>query len=163
MLQNLDNSMESLDPAVQTVWAVKLGLWTLGGVLLALAYELTHLFQSDRWLPFGFWVGVVVGIGGVLCWVLPRLRYRFWRYALLGEELILERGIFTRVRTIVPLRRVQHLDIAQDLIEREFGLVRVVLHTAGTRYSTLVLPGLRPQQAEQLRERIKQHMVEDVL
>lgn len=155
--------MESLDPAVRTVWTVKLALWTLGGVLLALAYEITHLFRPDRWLPWGFWIGAVLGIGGLLCWVVPRLRYRFWRYALLPEELILERGIFTRVRTIVLLRRVQHLDVAQDLIEREFGLVRVVLHTAGARYSTIVLPGLRPQQAAQLRERIKQHVLEDVL
>jgi len=98
-----------------------------------------------------------------MIWWLPRLRYRYWRYALGPEELILERGVLVRVRTIVPLRRVQHLDIAQDLIEREFGLARIVLHTAGTRHSAVVLPGLRQEQAEALRDAIKRYPLEETL
>lgn len=71
--------------------------------------------------------------------------------------------MLVRVRTIVPLRRVQHLDIAQDLIEREFGLARIVLHTAGTRHSAVVLPGLRQEQAEALRDAIKRYLLEETL
>lgn len=138
-------------------------LWTLAGLLLALFYELTHLFEPERGTPPGFWVLLVLLVGGGLSWWLPALRYRYWRYALKPEELVLERGVLVRVRTIVPLRRVQHLDIAQDLIEREFGLARVVLHTAGTRHGAVVLPGLRLEQAEALRDEIKRYLLEETL
>ncbi len=155
--------MESLDPAIRIVWRIKLLLWTLAGTLLALVYELTHWFAPDRWGPQGFWVLLVLLLGSSLSWWLPKLRYRYWRYALSPEELVLERGVLVRVRTIVPLRRVQHLDIAQDLIERELGLARIVLHTAGTRHSAVVLPGLRQEQAEALREKVRQYLLEDTL
>ena len=153
--------MESLDPAIRTVWRLKLLLWTLAALVPVLFYELTHLFAPDRGTPPGFWVVLVLLVGGTLTWWLPRLRYRFWRYTLGPEELVLERGVLMRVRTIVPLRRVQHLDIAQDLIEREFGLARIVLHTAGTRHSAIVLPGLRQEQAEALRDEIKRYLLEE--
>ncbi len=155
--------MESLDPAIRTVWRIKLLLWTLLVLIPVVFYEVTHLFAPDRWLPTGLLLVLVLVVGGVMIWWLPRLRYRYWRYALGPEELVLERGVLVRVRTIVPLRRVQHLDIAQDLIEREFGLARIVLHTAGTRHSAVVLPGLRQEQAEALRDEIKRYLLEETL
>lgn len=155
--------MESLDPAIRIIWRIKLLLWTLAALLPTLFYELTHLFAPNRWAPPGFWVLLVLMVGGGLSWWLPRQRYRYWRYALRPEELVLERGVLVRVRTIVPLRRVQHLDIAQDLLEREFGLASIVLHTAGTRHSAVVLPGLRLEQAERLREAIKRYILEETL
>ncbi len=155
--------MELLDPAVRTVWRIKLLLWTLLVLIPVAFYEVTHLFTSDWWLPPGLLLLPVLMGGSVMIWWLPRLRYRYWRYTLGSEELMLERGVLVRVRTIVPLRRVQHLDIAQDLIEREFGLARIVLHTAGTHHSAVVLPGLRQEQAEALRDEIKRYLLEETL
>src|SRR3712207_7159370 len=39
-------------------------------------------------------------------------------YALDGEELRVARGVWTRIETIVPLARVQHIDVAQGPLER---------------------------------------------
>lgn len=99
----------------------------------------------------------------VLCVVFPRLWYRFWRYSLRGEELYLVRGIFNRVSTVVPLRRIQHLDVSQDIIEREFDLGKLIVHTAGTKSSDVVLPGLAFAEAERLRDELKHFILEDTL
>ena len=155
--------MKPLDPAIQKVWMIKLGIFTAVGLLGALAYEVLNLFDDARLLPMGVAVGVVVVLGGLLTFTLPRLRYRFWKFDLRAEELYLERGIFNRVRTIVPLRRIQHLDVSQDILEREFALGKLIVHTAGTRSSEVVLPGLRYEEAERLRDSMKHYILEDAV
>lgn len=85
----------------------------------------------------------------------PIRRYRAWGYALDEAELRLNHGLWTHVETLVPLRRVQHLDVAQGPIERMFGVTRLVMHTAGTANSAVVLPGLSRATAEAIRDEIR--------
>ncbi|MFQ5568899.1 MAG: PH domain-containing protein, partial [Rhodothermales bacterium] len=121
--------MQPLDPAIKSVWTIKLSLgWAIIGFVV-LTYDVFQLFDPDRLLPFGVLTGLVILLGVTLTLLLPRLRYRFWRFDLRPEELYLERGIFNRVRTIVPLRRIQHLDVSQDLLERNFHLGKLIVHT----------------------------------
>ena len=155
--------MQPLDPAIKTVWTIKLALGWGVVVLGVLAYDVTQLFDPERWLPFGVLPGAMLVLGLALAFGLPRLRYRFWRFALRPEELYLERGVWNRVRTIVPLRRIQHLDVSQDLFERNYDLGKLIVHTAGTRSSNVVLPGLRYEEAERLRDEVKHYITEDAV
>jgi membrane protein YdbS with pleckstrin-like domain len=66
--------------------------------------------------------------------------------------------VWTQIDTTVPLRRVQHLDVAQGPLERLFGVTRLVLHTAGTANSEVVLPGLTRATAEAYRDDIRAHI-----
>ena len=154
--------MRLLDPDIKKVWMIKLALGWAVLVLAALTYDVLGFFDPNRLLPFGL-TGSVLVVGVGLALVLPRLRYRFWRFDLRPEELYLERGIWNRVRTIVPLRRIQHLDVSQDVLERNFGLGRLIVHTAGTRSSDVVLPGLRYEEAERLRDEVKHYITEDAV
>lgn len=153
--------MRPLDPAIKTVWTIQLAIGFGVLLLLALAYDLAHLVRDDPALPLGLPTGLVLLVGGALSFGLPRLRYRYWRFDLLPEELYLERGILNRVRTIVPLRRIQHLDVSQNVIEREFDLGKLIVHTAGTRSSDVVVPGLRLGEAEGLRDQVKRYLLEE--
>lgn len=155
--------MLPLEEAIRKVWRVKQAITGTVFMLVAIAYDVSNLFDADRGAPLGLVPGIVLVVFGVLTVWLPGLRYRFWRYRLTNEELLLERGVLNRVRTIVPLRRVQHLDVSQDIIEREFELGKLVVHTAGTRSSEVVLPGLRMDEAERLRDRIKTYILDDVV
>jgi hypothetical protein len=90
--------------------------------------------------------------------VSPVRRYRAWGYRMNEEELRLRHGIYTQIETLVPLKRVQHLDISQGPLERSFGVCRLVLHTAGTAHSQVVLPGLSRDTAEAMRGQIRSHI-----
>jgi uncharacterized protein len=155
--------MRSLDPAIRAVWSLKFLM--LFGVIFVVAaiYDVTGLFNAGRALPPGAVSGLTILVGGLVTFFIPRLRYRFWKFDLRKEELLLERGILNRVRTVVPLRRIQHLDVSQDILEREFDLGKLIVHTAGTRSSDVVLPGLRYEEAERLREEMKHYILEDTL
>jgi membrane protein YdbS with pleckstrin-like domain len=90
-----------------------------------------------------------------LVFVSPGRRYRAWGYRAAPDELELRRGVWTAVETVVPLERVQHIDISQGPLERSFGVCRILLHTAGTLHSQVVLPGLARARAEAMRDEIR--------
>ena len=149
--------MHPLDPAIKKVWTIKLAAGWAVVMVGMLVWDVIRLFDQSRSLPFG------VLSGGALVFLLPPLRYRFWRFNLSTEELYLERGVWNRVRTIVPLRRIQHLDVSQDVVERNFDLGKLIVHTAGARSSDVVLPGLRYEDAERLRDEVKHYITEDAV
>lgn len=146
---------------IRRVWMLQSGLFWLVLVIAALIYDLVNLLGGDGATPPGLLTGGFLVVGVLASLIVPRLRYRFWRYVLTSEELYLERGIFNRVRTIVPLRRVQHLDVSQSVLEREFGLGKLIVHTAGSRSGDVVLPGLSNEDAERLRDHVKRYILED--
>ena len=158
-----DDRTRSLDGAIQTVWRIKLAGLLLLVLLPVMFYDLTFLFSSDPWLPFGLLSGTGLVVSTVFTLLWPRLRYQSWRFALWPEELYREHGVLTHVRTVVPLRRIQHVDVSQDLLEREFALGRLVVHTAGSRSSDVVIPGLPLPEAERIRDEIKRFILEDPL
>ncbi len=159
----MTRELRPLHPAARTVWTIKM---LLGGAILvlgALLYDVTSLFSTESFLPPGVISGASLVLVVAACIAFPRLWYRFWRYDLREQELYTERGIFNRVSTIVPLRRIQHLDVSQDIIEREFELGKLIVHTAGTRSSDVVLPGLAFEEAERLRDELKHFILEDTI
>jgi uncharacterized protein len=156
--------MKPLDPSIRIVWMIRYLIWTFVLSAGLFVYDLTRVFSDRGWiLPFGVAALLLLCVGVALSIFVPRLRYRFWRYELLPDELYLERGVLNRVRTIVPLRRLQHLDVSQNIVEREFGLGKLIVHTAGSRSADVVVPGLRYEEAERLRDQLKHYILEDVL
>ena len=78
-----------------------------------------------------------------------------------SEELQVRRGVWIRVQTLVPLDHVQHIDVSQGPLERAFGICSLVLHTAGTLHSQIVLPGLARATAEAMRDEIRGRICEE--
>jgi membrane protein YdbS with pleckstrin-like domain len=147
----------ALEPEVQTVWRIAAGLWWSVFVLAAVTFDVVFLFR-DRLLPPGVLTGVTLTLAALYVTLVPRWRYRFWRWSVAQDALFVEYGIVNRVRTLVPLQRVQHLDVSQNLLEREHDLGKLIVHTAGTQNHTVTLPGLRYDEAVALRDRLKRYL-----
>lgn len=103
---------------------------------------------------------LLVALGALM--LLPQRRWRAWGYCEEEDELHIRHGLWTRIRTVVPFGRVQHIDVAQGPIERSFGLSTLILHTAGTRGASVPLPGLRFDDAERMRDRIRAKIRQDL-
>ncbi len=159
----LTHGLRGLEKPIVTVWRIKTGIWAGIAVLALLGWDIVTLFGSDPWLPLGVKPGLALVVFGGLIMVTTRLRYRSWRFALREDELYLGRGIFNHIRTIVPLKRIQHIDVSQDIFEREFDLGRLVVHTAGTRGNAVILPGLTLDEAERLRDAMKAFIQDEAL
>ena len=154
--------MHKLHPSVKSVWMIRSALFWGICLLIALAWSIYQVIPWPGQVPtrVTLILGTIVALGILWAGVYPIVRYRFWRYELRAEDLRLIRGIWRRVDTIVPLRRIQHLDISQDVFERNFDLGSLVVHTAGTRSSSVTLPGLQHEEAARLRDELKQFIIE---
>jgi len=148
--------VQPLDPRVVTVWRITATISSVVVLLVTLPLDLGRVFSDDPIVPVGLPSLIVAVLGVVSIFVTPGRRYRTWRYALEDDALLAEHGVWTHVRTVVPRTRVQHLDVTQGLIEREYGLARLVVHTAGTRDATVTIPGLPLETAEALRDDLRQ-------
>jgi len=83
------------------------------------------------------------------------LLYRSWEYVVRADSLFLSRGVLTRVRTVVPYVRVQHIDTTRSPLERLLGLSTLVVYTAGSRGADVTIPGLTPERASTMQERLE--------
>lgn len=112
-------------------------------------------------VPTGLLLGAALLALLYLAVLAPPRRYRAWGYGVDSEELQVRRGVWTRVHTVVPLDHVQHIDVSQGPLERAFGICSLVLHTAGTLHSQIVLPGLARATAERIRDEIRGRIREE--
>ena len=129
-------------------------------VAAALAGEVAlHGRFSD--LPWGLLLAPALVLFLYLALWAPPRRYRAWGYGMDSEELQVGRGVWTRVQTVVPLDHVQHIDLSQGPLERALGICSLVLHTAGTLHSQIVVPGLTRATAEWMRDEIRGRIREE--
>lgn len=111
--------------------------------------------------PLGLLLSPLLLLFAYTILIAPARRYRAWGYRLADDELRVAYGVWTRVETHVPLARVQHVDVSQGPIERAFGVCRLILHTAGTANSVVVLPGLARAAAEGIRDEVRARIRQD--
>ncbi len=99
------------------------------------------------------WVVPLVVLAGALVAVavVPGLRYRRWRYEVREEEVDLQHGTFVVRRTLVPIRRVQHVDTQTGPLQNLFGVSGVSFHTAA---GAVEIPALGAPEAEAVRARV---------
>ena len=93
----------------------------------------------------------------------PVLSFWCWRFAIDDEVLEARYGVVFREEKVIPINRLQHVDLMRGPIERLFGLSTLVVFTAGTEGATFRLPGLAKQRAKDLRDRILAARGDDVL
>ncbi len=99
------------------------------------------------------WV-ILLLAGASLAWWFPDRSYRGWGYRIDDQVLETHSGVVFRVTRLLPLPRLQHVDLQRGPLERAFGLASLVLHTAGTHEATIVIPGLDADQAVRLRDHL---------
>ncbi|ADJ15378.1 PH domain-containing protein [Halalkalicoccus jeotgali] len=141
--------MRSLHPRIRVVWVLQAAL---SAAVLAAIVGAVGVFAFDLGL------GLPVAVFGVLIALFGAhglLRYRVWRYEVREDALYLERGVFTRVKTVVPFVRIQHVDSRRSPLERATGLASTVVYTAGSRGADVTVPGLTPEGADDLQRRLK--------
>ncbi|MEU2564127.1 PH domain-containing protein [Streptomyces longispororuber] len=122
------------------VWLVPLAV--AAGVLLG-------LFAGPAWAAFAVLPLALAAWG----WLLLERNWRSWRYAERADDLLISRGVLWREETVVPYGRMQLVEVTSGPVERYFGLAGVQLHTAAAATDARI-PGLDPQEAERLRDRL---------
>lgn len=143
------DELERLNPRVRLVWIGEslITAAILAAVIGAIAWNFEYPYVE---IAAGLFA--VVALLGVIHAIL---RYRIWGFIVRDDSLYLQRGVLIRVQTVVPYVRIQHVDTRRSPIERAVGLSSSVIYTAGSRGADVSIPGLKPQRARELQERLK--------
>jgi hypothetical protein len=148
---------QPLDPRVVGLWRLTraIGFTILLGLAGLVALIASLVAEGALLVVFPAWCALLVLFGWLLYW-LPRRSYRAWGYRIDHKVLETRSGILFQVRQLLPLTRLQHVDLHRGPLERRYGLASLVVHTAGTHAATIGIPGLDADVAGRLRD----HLVE---
>jgi uncharacterized protein len=149
VVRSLDPRLVALDRTINaSVGAV------ISAVHLLLCLILWLTAAWPRWavlLLAVSWVPMTTG----LVWLAirwPQVDYRHRGYLVDAHGIEIRSGVVWRQVVAIPRSRVQHIDLSQGPLERSYGLATLSIHTAGTRYSRVDLPGLDHAVARELRD-----------
>lgn len=110
----------------------------------------TAVFTRSAWpllalLPWA-------ALGAWIWWVVGR-QVRAWGYAESEDDLLIRKGVLFRSMVVVPYGRMQYVDVEAGPLDRRLGIATVQLHTASAG-TDAAIPGLPPQEAARLRDRL---------
>jgi membrane protein YdbS with pleckstrin-like domain len=145
------DTWQSLSPKLITVRRLILALFAGAVLIAAIVVALT---------PSQKWVAALIAVAAaailIIGWPWIGRRVKSWGYAERADDLVVGSGIWFRRLVVVPYGRLQFVDLKAGPIDRAFGLISVQLHTAAAS-SDAAIPGLSPETAAQLRDRLAAH------
>ena len=146
-----------LDQRVVKLWRLTY-LITFGVLLLVMLGVAIGVGAAQPVARIGLAVGWSIATLVVLwfCFWFPPRYYRSWGWRIDEKVLELRHGRLIEHTRLIPLARLQHVDLERGPLERMFGLSSLVIHTAGTHSATTTIPGLEAGDASRLRD----HLVE---
>lgn len=135
-----------------TAWRITTMLFSLFFLAIPLFIWLyrSQTGAGGQWLVIGS-VIIVLLTAGIASVFLPEIRWRRWRYDVDKHEIDLQSGIIITTRTLIPIKRVQHVDTRQGPVLRKFGLSDVTISTAATTHR---IPALDDETANRVRDEI---------
>ena len=132
-------------PVREPAWPLSrsaIGLWVTEGIIaalfLGLAAALFALFvPSDAPAPFPLlrWLvpAAVAGYAVVAIGIRPWVRFRVHRWEVTAEAVYTLTGWLTRTWTLVPIARIQTVDVTRGVLQQMFGLSTVAVLTASSQ------------------------------
>lgn len=141
----------NIAPDAIKAWKITAMLYLIILWLIIIAgFIVSYLFHFPLWYSLiAFIVGILITYLSVF--LIPKLRYRRWKYEIFEQEIYIQHGILIITRTLIPMIRVQHVDTKQGPILKKFRLATVTISTAATTHE---IPALLENDASDLRDRI---------
>ena len=167
MIENLEQQLQDsaqpteefrpLDPRAVKLWRTTY-LIVFGIVIVAMLVVVIAVgwkVPSSRiWLALG-WLALAALCLWLSFWHPPRY-YSSWRWRIDAKVLEIRSGRLVESTRLIPLVRLQHVDLQRGPLERMFGLASLIIHTAGTHAASTTIPGLEAEEAARLRD----HLIE---
>ena len=125
----------------------------VGLIIFGVLFYIDFYFQWAEWIGWVLlailgisFVGAVWGYG-----IEPVLLQKSWRYDVSSAFIQLKHGIWFVTHQVIPMTKVQSVELNQGPILRKFGLYSIKIGTMGTKHK---IPGLPEGEAKQLRDTI---------
>ncbi|NPA36850.1 MAG: PH domain-containing protein [Chlorobi bacterium] len=83
------------------------------------------------------------------------LSYLYFKFSIVNDEFVLQKGFFRKVRLTIPLERIQTINIKQNIIQKILGVVSLEVDTAGAANAEVKLKAINYRLAKELEKELK--------
>ncbi|MGA9650851.1 MULTISPECIES: PH domain-containing protein [Pedobacter] len=121
-----------------------LGLAAIGAAIL--------IIFIDEIRPNALLIIGIYFVMAVLLFLLFRASFKKRGYAIRTKDVIYKSGIIAESTTIVPLNRIQHIELNEGLLSRIYKLGSLQIFTAGGQSGHLHIAGIPINEAKSIRD-----------
>jgi putative membrane protein len=129
---------DTLKVLVRQLWAI---------ILVFFFNPKRNMLDTTSTLILG--IGILGGLGSIASW------FRYYFYINNGE-LVLEKGIFRKIKLNVPIDRIQTINFKQSVLHQFFNVIEVDIETAGSKEKEFYLHAISTGKAKVLRAYIEE-------
>lgn len=151
-----------IHPGIRKVWLFSNSMTFF--ILLVTSSFGEYVFARRDFLPWSFPIvapALIFSLWAFSAFMVKR-QWERWTYEVTPTEIILSWGVLWQTKRFVPRDRVQHVDINSGPLDRRFGLVQVSLFVAGAMGAVGSIPGLKPEEADELRDMLVESQAKHV-
>lgn len=139
--------------------------WFIGRIIFTIVFLLIYgviiyKFVMPNLTPGGMVSYILNGLTMIIAgflllntFLFPIIEYKEWRYKIEKDKIELLYGIIFRKKIIIPISRIQYIDIESGPIYRKFNLAELKINTAGSSHE---IPALTLSEANDISENLKE-------
>lgn len=131
--------------------------WLLFFIPLCLVLAAVCYFNTDFAAMAQGYLLVAVPLLILLCMLYSVFSIKLQGSALRTHDIAFKKGIIWQQVTILPLARVQHIEIHRGPIERKLGLASLRLYSAGGMSADLQISGLTHEKCKNIRQFVQSY------
>jgi membrane protein YdbS with pleckstrin-like domain len=108
------------------------------GIFLALIIAYFTCAMIWDWTLIPGWIALSIFVISFIMftWVIPEMKYTRFSYELFDDELEIQSGLIFLSNVLVPMVRVQHVELESGPLMRKYDLASVSIVTAATTLSS---------------------------
>lgn len=148
--------LQPIHPGFKNILIIR---FSIGLIVTGLLIAVLFVF-----IPLPLWIPLLVSVLSLLIFTMIYMEFFIGfpirQFGLRELDIIYRHGFFVTKETIVPFSRIQHIEIKQDLLMRQYKLYALAIYTAGESTGDLKISGLDLDTAQKLKSKVLQK-VED--
>jgi len=121
--------------------------------VLIVCYYLDFYFSWKTWI--GLVIVCLIGLTFLAAlwgiFIEPPLKQKYWRYDVSEEFIQLKWGVMVENHQLVPMTKVQSVELTQGPLQRKYQLYSIKVGTMGTSHE---IPAIPKEEAYRLRDQI---------
>ncbi|MET4084077.1 membrane protein YdbS with pleckstrin-like domain [Pedobacter sp. UYP30] len=138
-------------------WKIILFKTLIFSLLLVIGAACLIFFNTDL-QPFWIYISAALAVFFPLLFWLKKAGFNKRGYAMRTHDVIYKQGLIQQETTIIPLNRIQHIELNEGLLERYFKLAALQIFTAGGQTGHLNIEGIPVEEAKSIRDLILHKM-----
>ncbi|MGY3053421.1 membrane protein YdbS with pleckstrin-like domain [Pedobacter sp. UYEF25] len=127
---------------------------TLGFSLIVVIGAACLIFFNAEVQPFWMLISILLAVFFSLLFWLKKASFDRRGYGMRTHDVVYKQGLVQQETTIIPLNRIQHIELNEGLLERHFKLAALQIFTAGGQTGHLNIEGIPVEEAKSIRDLI---------